>query len=236
VAVAAAIGISGCGGSSSTDRTKYSKEITAQLKGSSLPADLGTCVGQRANTLPIDQEKALASGGSNASSATKKVAIGLVTDCIKQGKGLSVLHQLIVQSIKSSASSSLPPAFTQCVIAKANQTSASQLSQLISSYANENQATAQAQAKQVGVGLGRACLTDPSIVNALRGVFVAPIKQAFAGTKYSAAFKNCVLKKAEHYPTAKLQQAALNPSGANAQGEAFGKAAAKACIASGAKP
>jgi hypothetical protein len=234
--VAAAIGISGCGGSSSADRTKYSREITAQLKGSSIPADLGACVGQQANKLPIDQEKALASAPSNAPPATKKIAIGLVTSCIKQGKGLSVLHQLIVQAIKGSISPSLPPAFTQCVIAKANETTAGQLSQLISAYANENQATAQAQAKQVGVGLGRACLKDPSIVGALRGVFVTPIKQAFAGSQYSAAFKNCVLNKAEHYPAAKLQEAALNPSGASAQGEAFGKAAAKACIASGAKP
>lgn len=238
---AALLALAGCGGSSSSsssnsERTKLVSEIQDQLKGSSVPADLAACVGQQAQGLPTDQLRSVANAGANPDPATKKIAIGLVSKCISEGKGISVLHQLIVQSIKQNASPNLPPAFTSCIIAKANQTTPAQLSALVSAYANGNESTAETQAKQVGVGLAHQCLGDPSVINALRTVFIAPIKKAFASSSYSAAFKNCVLKKAEQFPAAKLQQAALNPSGASALGEAFGRNAAKACIASGAKP
>jgi hypothetical protein len=237
----AALVVVGCGSSSSSssnsaERTKLVKEVQTQLQGSSVPSDLAGCVAQQAKGLPIDQLRAVASSAANPSGSTKKIAIGLVTTCIKQGKGISVLHQLIVQSIKANASSSLPPAFTSCIIAKANQTTPAQLSSLISQYANGSTAAAEAQAKQVGVDLAHQCLDDPGVITALRAVFIAPIKKAFAASSYSAAFKNCVLKKAEQFPAAKLKQAALNPSGAQALGEAFGRNAAKACIASGARP
>jgi hypothetical protein len=239
--IAAAIFIVGCGSSSgssgdSAERAKLAGEVATQLQGSSVPADLATCVSTQAKALPIDQLRSVAKSGSKPDPATKKIAIGLVTDCIKQGKGIATLHQLIVQSIKASASPTLPPAFTACIIAKANQTTPAQLSSLIADYANGNTTTAQSQARQVGVGLARQCLSDPGVIGALRAVFIAPIKKAFATSGYSAAFKNCVLKKAEQFPAAKLQEAALNPSGANALGQAFGRDAAKACIASGAKP
>lgn len=236
--VAVALLVTGCGGSSNdnAERDKLVGQVQAQLKGSSVPPDLATCVANQARGLPIDQLRAVAKADSNPDPSTKKVAIGLVSTCIKQGKGISVLHQLIVQSIRQNASSSLPPAFTSCIIAKANQTSPAQLSQLISDYANGSTATAEAQAKQVGVGLAHQCLSDPGVINALRSVFIAPIKKAFQTSSYSDAFKNCVLQKAEQYPAAKLREAALNPSGATALGEAFGRSAAKACIASGATP
>jgi hypothetical protein len=240
--VAVAIFVAGCGSSSSSssnnsaERAKLAGEVAAQLKSSTVPADLAACVSTQAQGLPIDELRSVAKSSANPGPATKKIAIGLVTTCIKQGKGISTLHQLIVQSIKSSASSTLPPAFTTCIIGKANQTTPAQLSALIADYANGNTATAQSQARQVGAGLAQQCLGDPSVVTALRSVFIAPIKKAFATSGYSAAFKNCVLKKAEQFPAAKLKQAALNPAGANALGEAFGRNAAKACIASGAKP
>jgi hypothetical protein len=230
----------GCGSSSSggdsAERAKLVNAVESQMKGSSVPADLAACVGQQSKGLPIDQLRAVATAGANPPASTKKIALGLVTDCIKQGKGIAVLHQLIVQSIKQNASASLPPAFTSCIIAKANQTSPAQLSSLVAAYANGNATTAESQAKQVGVGLAHQCLSDPNVITALRGVFIAPIKKAFESSSYSAAFKKCVLQKAEQFPAAKLQQAALNPSGASALGEAFGRDAAKACIASGAKP
>jgi hypothetical protein len=238
--LAAALLVAGCGSSSSNnnsaERDKLVKEVQSQLQGSSVPADLGACVGQQAKGLPIDQLRKVAHSGANPDPATKKIAIGLVTDCIKQGKGISVLHQLIVQSIKANASSSLPPAFTSCIIQKANQTTPAQLSNLISQYANGSTAAAETQAKQVGVGLAHQCLGDPGVITALRSVFIEPIKKAFETSSYSKAFKDCVLKKAQEFPAAKLKQAALNPSGATALGEAFGRNAAKACIASGARP
>jgi hypothetical protein len=201
-----------------------------------VPADLAACVGQQAKGLPIDKLRAVAKGGTNPPAGTKAIAIGLVTDCIKQGKGISALHQLIVQSIKASAPATLPSAFTSCIVQKANQTTPTQLSQLIAQYANGSSSAAEAQAKQVGVQLAHSCLSDPGVITSLRTVFISPIKKAFETSSYSQAFKNCVLKKAEQFPAAKLQQAALNPSGATALGEAFGRNAAKACIASGAKP
>jgi hypothetical protein len=236
--VAAAIVLVGCGGSGSqsAERTKLEHQLSAQTQKSNIPADLSPCVVQQAGKLPIDQLRAVAGAGANPPAATKRIAIGLVAACIRQGKGLSALHSLIVQSIQSSTSPNVPAVLKQCLIQRANATTGAELSQLVSAYVSQNQAAAQAQAQQVGRGLGRQCLADPSILGALRGLFITPIKSALQASSYSAAFRNCVLKKSEAFPASKLRQAALNPAGAQASGEAFGRNAARACIASGAKP
>lgn len=238
--LAASFVVAGCGGSgssgSSAERAKLSSQVAAQLKGTGIPADLADCVSRQSKGLPLAQLRNVASAGSNPDPATKHVAIDLVTTCIRQGKGISALRALIVEGVNSSASASLPPSFTKCIVAKADAVSPSEISQLISAYANQNQATAVAQARQVGVGLARQCFRDPSVLLSLRAVFIAPIKTAFAQRSYSAAFKSCVLKKAEQFPTSELEQASLHPGGSTQLGEAFGRNAARACIAAGAKP
>jgi hypothetical protein len=236
---AAAVTLVGCGGSSgssSAERTKLVNQLSSQLGSSSIPSDLSGCMTRQARSLPIDQLRTIVQAGANPPPATKKIGVDLVTTCVSQGSGLSALHAVIVNSIKSSVPSTVPPSFTQCVVAKANATTAGQLSQLISAYANEDQATASKQAEQVGVGLAHQCLNDPGVDNALRALLVQPIEQAFKTSKFSSAYKRCILSKARQFPLAKLKQAALHPSIAERIGEAFGRNAAKACIASGATP
>ncbi len=240
VVVAAAMLLVGCGGSgsgsSSAERTKLEGQLSAQVKTSGIPADLAPCVLQQGGKLPLDQLRAVAAAGANPPPATKRIAVGLFTTCIRSGQGLDTMHSLIVRSIQNSTSPNVPDVLKQCLIQRANATTGDELSQLVSAYAGENQAAAQAQAEQVGRGLGRQCLADPSILGALRGLFISPIRSALAKSSYSAAFKKCVLKKSEAFPTAKLRQVALNPAGAQALGQAFGVNAAKQCIASGARP
>jgi hypothetical protein len=235
--VAAAVLLVGCGGSgsSSAERTKLEHKLSAHVETSGIGAALVPCVAQQAGKLPIGQLRAVANAGSSPPPATKQVAVGLITACIRSGQGLDTMHSLIVQSIETSTSPNVPDVLKQCLIQRANATTGDELSQLVSAYA-QNQAAAQAQAQLVGRGLARQCLADPSILNALRGLFISPIRSALAKSSYSAAFKNCVLKKSEQFPAAKLREAALNPAGAQALGEAFGRNAARACIAAGAKP
>jgi hypothetical protein len=238
MAVAAAMLLAGCGGSGSSgaDRTKLENQLSAQIKSSGIPSDLSPCVLQQAGKLSTDQLRTVAGAGANPPPATKRIAIGLITACIRSGQGLDTMHSLIVRSIETSTPANVPGVLKQCLIQRANATTGDELSQLVSAYAGQDQAAAQAQAQAVGRGLGRQCLADPSILGALRGLFITPIKTALAKSSYSAAFKDCVLKKSEQFPAAKLRQAALNPAGAQALGEAFGQNAAKQCIASGAKP
>ncbi len=235
---AAATVLDGCGGSgsSSSERTKLEHQLSAQAKASSLPADLSSCVVQQAGNLPIDQLRKVADAGLNAPTGTKRIAIRLVAACIRQGKGLATIHALIIQPIERSSSPTVPPVFKRCVIQKANATTGEQLSQLVAAYAGNDLATAQKQAFQVGVGLGRQCLGDPQIIGALRSRFMTPIKTALRQSAYSAAFKNCVLHKSERVPASLLREAALNPAGASVLGQRFGRNAARACIASGARP
>jgi hypothetical protein len=228
--------VAGCGGSGSSnaEKTKLAKEITSQLQASNAPADLSSCVGRQSLGLPIAQLRSLANAGANPPQATKQVAFGLIATCIKQGHGISTIHALIAKAILSGAARTLPAVFTNCIVAKANATTPAQLAQLISAYATQNLAVAQSRARQVGVQLAAQCITTPGVIGALRPLFLAPIRSGLRTT--SAAFRNCVVAKAERLPATQLEQFALNPSTATARGEAFGARAAKECVASGAKP
>ena len=70
----------------------------------------------------------------------------------------------------------------------------------------------------------------------LRTSFLAPLRSSFQKANYSAAFKKCVIGRLEKVSAKQLAGFALNPSSANSLGYKFGQNAAKACIASGAKP
>jgi hypothetical protein len=238
LAVTAVMMLAGCGGSGSSaaERTRLEHQLSAQTNASSIPPGLAPCVVQQAGKLPIDQLRAVAGAGANPPAATKKIAVGLVSACIQSGQGLAAMHALIIRSIEASTPANVPLTLKQCLISKANATTGAQLSQLVSAYASQSPALAQAQARGVGAGLGRQCLGEPQIIGTLRSLFIAPIKSALQASSYSAAFKACVLKKSELFPAAKLREAALNPAGAQALGETFGRNAARACIASGAKP
>ena len=240
-ALVAACALAGCGGSSSSsgDRSKLLSQLSSALSASGVPADLSSCVSQQAQSLPTPQLRALAESAGPASTnsppATKQLAARLTSQCVAQGKGVDVLHRAIVGSIIAQAPSNLPPAFTNCLVQKANTLSPATLSGLIG-LESQGQAVVQAQARQLGVGLAAQCVTAPGVIGPLRAAFVDPIKAGFATSKFSAAFKNCVLAKAESIPASQLSGMIVNPAGANAAGNAFGQQAAKACVAQGAKP
>ena len=75
------------------------------------------------------------------------------------------MHQLIVQSFEQAGGSSLPAAFKTCFEQKANATTASQLTQLLSVYASQGATAAQTQSVKLGRTLGVACLSDPTVAN-----------------------------------------------------------------------
>jgi hypothetical protein len=237
VLLGAALAVSGCGSSSNADREKYSKAIASQLQGTNIPKDLAACVRAEADKLPLDQEKQIAATGNNPPAAAKKLAIGLITKCVSQGKGLSTLHQLIVQSIESSpATSSLPPAYKQCIERKAQATTPSQLSQLVAAYANGQTPAAQAQARSIGVGLAQQCRHDPAVLSAVRDIIVSGSKKAFESSTLSPAFKNCVIQKISETPLSKIDQITADPSREATLANALGRSAAHACLAAGIKP
>lgn len=232
-----ALALAACGSSSNGDRTKLSAQISSQLAASGVPADLASCVSQQAKGLPIDQLRSLANAGSNASGSVKQQAVHLVTTCVSQGKGLAGLHQQIVAGIVNrAATTNLPPVFTSCLEARANQTTPAQLSQLTALYASGNTTLGHAEAQKLGAQLAVQCLHQNDVLNALRGKFVAPFEASLSKSKFSAAFKGCLLTKAKTISTSKLEQMALHPTQAFALGQTFGRNAARACIASGAKP
>ncbi|HWF75506.1 MAG TPA: hypothetical protein VG186_19310 [Solirubrobacteraceae bacterium] len=228
--------LAGCGGSGapSADRAKLAREISSQLQAGNAPAGLGACVSKQSLGLPTDQLRALANSGTNPPAATRQLAFRLVGTCIRQGKGIAAIHALITRAILTGSVRTLPTVFTNCIVAKANATTPAQLAQLISAYATENLAAAQTRARQVGLGIAARCFAAPGVMGALRPLFLAPVRRYLKTT--SAVFRNCVVAKFEHIPATQLEQLALNPSTASARGEALGVHAARACIASGAKP
>jgi hypothetical protein len=236
VLLAAAV-LSGCGGSNSNaERTQLVNKLDAQLGSSSLPGPLGSCIIKQARGLPIDQLRAVANSGSNPSSSVKQIGLNLVSQCLHQGAGLAAMHQLIVQTFEQAGGSSLPAAFKTCFEQKANATTAGQLDQLLTVYSSQGAAAARTQSVALGRQLGTECLSQPAVVSGLRASFLAPLKASFQKAHYSAAFKQCVLGRLEKVSAAQLEQFALNPSSAQSLGYKFGRDAAKACIASGAKP
>ncbi len=229
--------IAGCGGSSSnSERTQLINKLNSQLGTSSLPPGLGTCIVQKARGLPIGQLRSVANSGSNPSASVKQVGLRLVSECMQQGPGLTAMHQLIVKTFEQAGGSNLPAAFRTCFEQKANATTAGQLDQLLSVYASQGSAAAQTQSIALGRQLGAECLSEPTVVSGLRASFLAPLKASFQTAHYSAAFKKCVLGRLGKVSAAQLEQFALNPSSAHSLGYQFGRNAAKACIASGAKP
>lgn len=237
IVVLVAAALAGCGGSSSnTERTQLVNKLYSQLGTSNLPRPLGTCIVQHARGLPIDQLRAVANSGPNPPASVKQVGLRLVSDCMRQGPGLTAMHQLIVQTFENAGGSSLPPAFRTCFEQKANSTSSAQLMQLLSVYASRGSSAAQAQSIQLGRQLGAECLSQPNVINGLRASFLAPLKAQFQKSHYSAAFKSCVIGKLQKVTAKQLETFAFNPSKANSLGYQFGRNAARACVASGARP
>jgi hypothetical protein len=240
LAVAALTAGCGSSGSSNSERTRLTGQVNAQFSQiQSTAPDLVACVSQHAGKLPIAQLRAIANPGANPSLQVKQIGARLDSLCISQGQGINGARNLIVAGIVREIphlATPLPPSFTSCLEAKARQVPPTQLSQLLTSYATQGSAAAQANAQSFGVGLAHQCFGDPAVVAGLRGLFVSSFRTGLQTSKFSAAFKACLLKKANQVPASEVKQMALDPAGANALGVAIGKRAAKACIASGAKP
>jgi len=236
VAAAVALAVAGCGGSgsSSAERTKLAKEVSSQLEASDAPSDLTGCVSGESRGLPIAQLREVASAGSNPAPATKQLDVRLIVTCIKQGHGIGLMHVLITKAILSGPASTLPTAVKDCIVSKADATTPAQLVDVISAYAAQNQAAEQSRAIQLGEAIGARCVAVPGAIAAFRAAFIAPIRRELRTT--SSAFRNCVMAKAEQLPAAQLERFAVDSPAAAARARAFGGNAARACIASGAKP
>jgi hypothetical protein len=234
VVAVVAVALAGCGGSasSSANRSQLIGKLSTGLAASAVPPDLSACITQQAQGLPLAQLQSLsaASSSSNASPATRQVAARLISTCVNEGKGVSALRRGLVGSIIQQAPANLPLVFTNCLVAKAGAVSAGTLATLIG-YATQNQATAQQQARQVGVGLAAQCFDEPGVVDALRPSFIAELRSGMAST--SVRFQNCVVAKAERLSNSQLKQMILDPNGPNSGGQKFGRSAAAACIAAG---
>lgn len=236
--VAGAVALGGCGGSSSSaEQTKLANQLSAQLKQANFPPDLIACVTRQARTLPVGQLRELVNANANPPPAAKQAGIQVITTCVRQGNGLSDFRRLFTGAVAGQMSSSaLPADYTACVASKAGTVTPVQLSQFISAYVTGGAAAADALGRNLGVTFGKDCLATPGMLAALRARFLAPIKQQIQSTHFSAAFKTCFLNKASNIPSSLLRNFALHPASASAAGAAWGRQAADACIASGAKP
>jgi hypothetical protein len=227
--------LGGCGGSgSSAERKGLEAKLSAQT--GDLPSDLAGCVRQQAARLPTSQLRALADAGANPGPATKQTAVRLIVGCIGKGNGAAGLRTLIVQRIASTFPSTLPADFTSCVEDKASAIPASQLSAFLSTYATQGQAATTAQAEAYGHQLGIECLGQPGVIRSLRVVFLKPLQRFAQTSRFSKAFRECVLGKAEQISDQQVEQFALHPQQASTLGNALGRGYARACIAQGARP
>ncbi len=235
---ALAVIVAGCGSSSNADRTKALNKIQSQLNSSSTfnDADLSSCMMGRFKSLSTSQLQKIANAGNNPDAATKSQAINTASACVAAGHGAATLHAAIVQGINSSsASSSLPAPVKTCITDKANQLPNSELAQLVALAAQGPDAVT-SRGKQIGAHLAIECLSEPKLQGLARDRFLAPIRSGLATSKFSTAFKDCVLKKAEAVPTSQILALAADPTTAQAKGQALGRGFAQACIASGARP
>jgi hypothetical protein len=227
--------LAGCGGSGSTnpERAKLVAKVEAQMRASNSGPDLAACVSQQSRGLPIVQLRSLANAGSNPAPAIKQAAARLLTTCLQQGKGVTQFRALVVQAATGPAGATIPPAFKSCLVTKVNGASPAQLAQLVAAYGAGGQS---AEARKVGAGFAARCLDEPAVLAAARQVVLAPLRQAFKTSHYSVAFQNCLIAKTNQIPAPELKRWILDPATAESHGAAFGKRAAEACIASGAKP
>src|SRR5947209_2062496 len=112
--------LTACGGSGSSDaeRRQLVEKLSSQTK--ALPSDLGRCVDQRAQTLPLPQLRDLANAGDNPGQATKQTALRILTRCVSAGKGVSAFRSAIVQEVSAKVPATVPPSFKACLEDRAN--------------------------------------------------------------------------------------------------------------------
>jgi hypothetical protein len=231
-----ACAVVGCGGSGSSgaERTRLIHRLAAQSSSSSLPADLRSCILDKAGTLPLSQLHALAYAGANPAPGIKSVGIQLVTSCIQEGKGLSAVRSLIAQRVAGTMSPNLPAAFRSCVARRAGSLPAAEIAQFISTYETSGASAVRAQGEQVGRGLAIQCLNEPGALASLRTLFLRPLRQLAQSSRFPKSFRECVLHKAEQISSARLKQFALHPQTASIIGRALGESYAHQCLAKGA--
>lgn len=227
--------LTGCG-SSGPDRNQLLNKFSAQVGQSSLNVpDLRNCLLAQARGLPTPQLQKVANAGSNPDPATKAVAYNLIGSCVSQGHGASTLRAGIVAGVNASASPSTPRPLVSCIIAKAQAIPNSQLAALVVKAA-QGGAASSAASRQAGRDVATQCLQDPSLLSVLRETFLTPIRNGLRTSRFSPAFRACVLGKAQAVSIAELRQLFSQPASAQARGNALGRFWAQQCIASGAKP
>jgi hypothetical protein len=232
-----AVVLAGCGGSSSDERTLLLHKLSAQLSHNSFyTPELTACVTQKARALPTAQLRNVVNAGATAPPGTIRVALRMVVSCVSEGHGTSALRAQISAAAGSGLGGDLPPEYLQCLAKGLGSVPNAQLAGLVNEFAADP-TKGHADAQQLGVKYGLACLGQPAVLHAMLPKLIAPIKAGFQARHYSAAFTNCVIAKAERIAGPQVQQLALAQlRGQTAGAEALGRAWARACIASGARP
>jgi hypothetical protein len=230
------LGASGCGGggaATSGDRAKLQSQIYSGLTTANEPADLASCVAEHAGSLPLADERRLASTigpGKTQDTAPGQAYPRLVTQCVAQGKGVDVFRRIMVAGVVRKLPSTAP-AYRSCMGSKLSTITPQQLS-----AAMERGGLTEAAGRQLGSGLAAECAAQPAVGKELRAVFAAKVGAGL--TRYSPAFRACVVRKIRHIPTDVLKMIVAEEAtqSKSAAGESFGRLAARQCVAEGARP
>lgn len=253
LAVAAAAVLAACGSSTSstgssasktgssasnTERTRLTTELSAQLKTAGVPSDLATCVTLQSRGLPLGSVRELVRAGSDAPAATDRTGNRVFATCVAQGAGVAPLRAAMVQKIRQDMPSTLPAPFTTCIEQKANAVRPSELASLLFGASATQSGSAQTRGRQFGVRIAKQCVREPAMRSVLLGVLLRPVERGLNAGHYSTAFKSCLLGKVRRIPWSGLLRVVMSgrASAERSFGVQFGRKAAEACVASGAKP
>jgi hypothetical protein len=208
------------------------RQLTVALKPSPFGPDLSACIAQEARGLPIGQLRTLAHTGSALPPAERPLVAQLIGDCLRHGKGLTAFRAAVASSIRAHIAPGLPAVYTQCAVTKSNSLT---IDQLVSTIAHPGAGF------QIGVQLGLQCLREPAVFSALRGSFITSIKASTEASTLPAAFKACLLQKANGITQTQLEQLLIQringgAAAETASAQALGRSWAQQCVASGIKP
>lgn len=213
MAILAALAFSACGSDSSTDS---SDTVSTESTDSTDATD----------TEATDTE------------ATDTVATDTVATDSTDVTDSSAERDALIQGVQSSlAGSGLPAGYTDCVVQKAGELTDDEIKTLEAEFTSGNTQAAQ----NLGVDLGKQCISEGAGIDEFRTAFVSSIKTGLAGSGLSAAYTNCVINKAnsdisDQELSALLLQYTEDPASAQTKGVALGKQLGQTCVDSGVQP
>jgi hypothetical protein len=225
-----ALALGACGGGN--ERSKLQQQISSGLTKVSTPPDLVSCISSKSVSLPISQQRKLASplaAGRSPDLAPGQPYANLTAECFAQGRGVDGFRQ----SVSSQAASSVPasaPAFRSCLQTRFGALPAQQLSDTV-----KKSGLTQDAGRRLGSTVAAQCIDQPGVLGELKAVFLASAITGAKNSKLSPAFKECFTRKAQNVPEDLLKKAVLAGPGAQATalGQDFGRQIGKQCLAEG---